>query len=159
MIFRNIMPASKTNASSGVTTSAINNKMNEFYNSFFSEGPASSSLSLKSKFPPIEVSESDRFIELKVELPSMTEDDVTISIYRNKLVISGEKKSEMEKDLSSYHVSEITYCKFSRSIALAFDIDASKTHAFFTNGVLTINIEKPEDEKKQMQTIPITKGK
>ena len=54
-----------------------------------------------------------------------------------------------------YHLCEISYGKFFRSIPLNFDIDPSKVKASFSKSVLTVKVAKPEKEITQSHAIPI----
>ena len=140
-----------------LSLSPIQEKMSEFYEALFS-GIHPAIINASNSFPRINMSESDHAVVLKVELPSMNKDEVTLNIEKNKLVIGGERKRKAESDGPSYHVTEFYYGNFTRSIPFLFDLDADKIQASLAHGVLTITVEKPNTEKGKARTIPITHG-
>lgn len=108
-----------------------------------------------SAFPSINVSETDKVVTIKAELPGLNEKDINIETYRNQLTISGERKEEKSEDKANFHIKELAYGQFSRSINLPFDIDNSNSKASFDNGILQITVKKPNDVISQTKTIPI----
>jgi HSP20 family protein len=106
--------------------------------------------------PSIDVSETDKEIEITAELPGLERKDVEITVDNDVLTIRGEKKVEAgqsgkgsgqagkdDKDNKNYHVTERSYGVFLRVLQLPASIDPSKVEATMTNGVLRIKIPKP----------------
>lgn len=92
--------------------------------------------------PRMDVTETRDAVEMTVELPGLTQDDVTISVEDDRLTVSGEKKAEKETREGDYRVSERSYGAFSRSITLPRSVDAGKIKASMADGVLTITAPK-----------------
>jgi HSP20 family protein len=134
---------------------SIQDRMNDLFDSFFQHQISPWNFGFSANYPAISVSEKDKCVYVKAEIPSIDEKDIKIDINKNLLTISGEKRSENSEESSTYHVCEISYGKFSRSISLPFEIDSSKTKANFSKGVLTIEIQKPEQQIAKSQNIPI----
>ncbi|MGZ5840816.1 MAG: Hsp20/alpha crystallin family protein [Xanthobacteraceae bacterium] len=100
--------------------------------------------------PSIDVSETDKEIEVVAELPGLERKDVDISLENDVLTIRGEKKVESKADdkddkekAKAYHVAERTYGVFYRVIQLPPGIDPSKVQATMSKGVLKVTIPKP----------------
>ena len=104
--------------------------------------------------PSIDVSETDKEIEVTVDLPGLERKDVDISLENDVLTIRGEKKIETKSDEKAgkdgkdakdktYHVAERTYGVFYRVIQLPPGIDPSKVQATMSKGVLKVTIPKP----------------
>jgi HSP20 family protein len=96
--------------------------------------------------PSMDVTETDKEIEIAAELPGLERNDVDISVEDNVLTIRGEKKIEREeKDdkNKNYRLAERSYGVFYRAIELPNGIDPSKVQATMSNGVLKIKIPKP----------------
>lgn len=99
--------------------------------------------------PSIEVAETDKIIELSVELPGLERKDVDISLEDNMLVVRGEKRIEAEKSGDAKNngrnvqVSERSYGAFYRSIQLPPGIDPASIEATMSKGVLKVIIPKP----------------
>jgi len=111
--------------------------------------------------PPVEVTETDKDINIVAELPGMSEKDVEIGFDDDILTISGEKSEERkeEQDGKRYHVYERTYGSFRRSFTLPSNIDPAGITANFRNGVLTVQLPKAETERSRGRKIPITPTK
>ncbi len=97
--------------------------------------------------PRLDVSESDKEVVVSAELPGMIEKDVEVTFAGGRLLISGEKKSESEKDREGYHLVERSYGSFSRSVELGDGVDPEKAVASYRNGVLEIKVPKTEAGK------------
>jgi HSP20 family protein len=100
--------------------------------------------------PKMDVTETDKEIEVSAELPGLERDDVDISVEDGVLTIRGEKKVETEKKDRSFYPAERSYGSFYRSLPLTNGVDPSSIKATMSKGVLKINIPKPEksDAKK-----------
>lgn len=105
--------------------------------------------------PSMDVKETDKAIEVAVELPGMTEKDVEVSVSDRVLTISGEKKTEEERKEENYHVMERRYGRFSRSFTLPFEPDPKKIEASFSKGVLKVTVEKPAEVAAKTKKIPV----
>jgi len=105
--------------------------------------------------PRVDMSDTDKEIIVKVDLPGMTEKDVDISISRDALTISGEKKQEKEESEKGWYRMERQYGSFSRSIPLPCEIEADKVAAIYKNGVLSIKLPKSAVQRETTKSIPI----
>ncbi len=101
--------------------------------------------------PPVDVSEDNEKIHVKVEVPGMDEKDLKVNYEDGLLTITGERQFE-RKDDRNYHRIERAYGSFTRSFSLPRTVDASQIVASYRNGVLEIEIPKKEEAKpKQIQ--------
>ncbi|MDD4737146.1 MAG: Hsp20/alpha crystallin family protein [Kiritimatiellae bacterium] len=111
--------------------------------------------------PRVDVSETDKEIQVSTELPGIDEKDVKITVDRKILTIEAEKKDEKaeEKD-RQYHITEMRYGKFSRSFRLPENrVDEENIKAAFDKGVLTVTLPKREPTPEAKRTIEIQSGK
>ncbi len=93
--------------------------------------------------PRIDVAETDKAIEVTVELPGLEEKDVQIDFTDDVLTIKGEKKSEKEEKDKNHQISERSYGSFLRAIQLPPGVDPAAIDASFAKGVLTVKAPKP----------------
>ena len=106
--------------------------------------------------PSIDVSETDKEIEITAELPGLERNDVEITVDNDVLTIRGEKKVEADqpgkdnskagkddKNNKNYHVTERSYGVFLRVLQLPASIDPSRVEATMAKGLLRIKIPKP----------------
>lgn len=103
----------------------------------------------------VDVSETDKELLVKVELPGMTEKEVEISISQDLLTISGEKKQEKEQTEKGWYRMERQYGSFSRSIPLPYEVESDKAEALYKNGVLSIKLPKSAAQQKTTKSIPV----
>ena len=107
--------------------------------------------------PSVDISESKEGYVLEVELPGLSEKDVDVKIEDNKLLISTRSKETEGKDSvkteeNHYLLRERREFAFTRSFILPKDANAEAITGSFSNGVLTISIEKsPEKQPRSIK--------
>lgn len=101
--------------------------------------------------PAVELFDNGDGYTLKADLPGVVKNDIEINVEDGFLVLAGERKKPELED-NTFYRSEVAYGCFRRTFKLATEINADGISAEFANGVLTINIPKPEEVKpKQIQ--------
>lgn len=98
-------------------------------------------------WPAIDIAEEKDSIVVRAEVPGCKAEDIEISVYGNKLTISGEKKLTDEKKEKGYYHVESTYGSFRRELALSADVEQDKIEAECKDGVLTITLPKAAKAK------------
>ena len=93
--------------------------------------------------PKMDVSETDKEIEITAELPGLEEKDIQLNFADNVLTIRGEKKNEREESSKDYHLVERNYGSFTRSVQLPDGVNADGIKAVMSNGVLKVSVPKP----------------
>jgi HSP20 family protein len=97
--------------------------------------------------PAFDVSETEKELIVKAEVPGMDKKDININLSDGLLTITGEKKHEKKEEGENYHCFETRYGKFSRTMRLPTDVDTEKVDAMYKDGVLTITLPKTETVK------------
>ena len=105
--------------------------------------------------PAIDVRETDQELTLAAELPGLDEKDVQVTVDRDTVTISGEKKFEKSTHEKDRHYVERTYGSFLRTMALPCEVDRERTAATFKKGVLEIHMPKTSTAKAQSRQIPV----
>jgi len=105
-----------------------------------------------------ELSETDDEVRVKAELPGMDGEDIEVFIDENNLVIRGERKEQKEEKKRNFHVSEMSYGRFSRSIPLPAEVDADQAKTKFKRGVLTLKLPKTDRAREDRKRIPVHSG-
>ena len=119
------------------------------------------SLPVLSNFPrqgislKVDVSETDKDVEVTAEIPGVDAKDIDVQLNDNILTIRGEKRGEKEEMNKNYHVSERTYGSFLRSFALPAEVDDTKVDAKFVNGTLTVVLPKSSSAQTSSRKIVI----
>lgn len=93
--------------------------------------------------PSMDVTETDKEIEITTELPGLEEKDVQINVVDNVLTIRGEKKAEKEEKDKNHRVIERSYGAFERTLELPQGVNADAIKANIAKGVLKVTVPKP----------------
>ncbi len=103
--------------------------------------------------PQVDISETKEAFIVKVELPGVEKEDVSVNFENSILTIRGEKKSETED--KKHHRVECSYGSFIRSFTLPQTIQADKIEAVYKNGTLNLTIPKAEEAKPKQIEVKI----
>ena len=106
--------------------------------------------------PPVDLCETADAICVRVELPGVTANQVTIGLNSSKLRICGEKKKKRSRQrIVSHLCSERSYGHFNREVPLRWTISVKDATAELVNGVLLINLPKIRDRRGSEFRVPI----
>ena len=99
--------------------------------------------------PAAELNETNEAIDLKVELPGLSAEDLDIQVTADSVSISGERKSETQSEENGVTRSEFHYGTFRRVVPLNTRIDNTRVTADYDNGILKLHMPKaPEEQDK-----------
>ena len=144
------------------TLADFRNEMNRLFEGFFSRPLAATSwfdaIEPGQWLPAIDMSENDRQIHVRAELPGIDPADVDVSVSEDRLVISGEKKSERERSGEGWTHRESRYGSFTRAIPLPEAVDPAQVTASYDKGVLTVELTKsPSSTSRKVPVIATAK--
>ncbi|WP_170311905.1 Hsp20/alpha crystallin family protein [Sulfitobacter sabulilitoris] len=100
-----------------------------------------------SVYPPVNFWIGEDSIVMTTELPGLSESDIDLVVQDTVVSIRGEFTDRDTDEEIAWHRRERPKGKFSRSVELPFRIDAEQVDARFEHGVLTVEMQRPEDEK------------
>ncbi|WJG08606.1 Hsp20/alpha crystallin family protein [Aliiglaciecola sp. LCG003] len=107
--------------------------------------------------PDVDVSEDKKSYKISADLPGLDSKDISLDISDNVLTISGERKTESERDdENNYHIMERSHGYFKRSFSLPVAVEQDKIKADFKNGVLHVTLPKSEKAQQSQRKIPIS---
>ncbi|MBW1697947.1 MAG: Hsp20 family protein [Deltaproteobacteria bacterium] len=106
-------------------------------------------------WPQVDVCETGDNVLIRAELPGIDKDDIEVSIYRDRIVIRGEKKSEEERTGYGFHHIERYHGAFYRSLSLPWEVDSERADATFKDGVLTVSMPKSAEAIKRTKKISV----
>ena len=102
--------------------------------------------------PVVDILEANEHVEIRAEIPGLSEQDVQVSVTDDVLTLKGEKTQESEDKDQKYHRVERSYGRFQRSFTLPANLNPEDIKAKFTHGVLTVSIPKVKEvEPKEIQ--------
>ena len=120
--------------------------MDEAFDRFFDQ-----TISTSTSTPRVNLSETDEGYCLEAELPGWSEDDITVTLDDDVLVLEGERTVENEAEDASYRHQEIRSSSFRRSFRID-NVDSENTKARFENGMLVIDMPKePTSQPKSIE--------
>lgn len=109
-------------------------------------------------WPEIEVQQTGNKLVVQADLPGLKKDDVTIEVRDNALILSGERRSEAEREEAGFYRTERSYGSFFRTIPLPKGAKPETASASFENGVLKIEMDAPGEEEAQARRIEVREG-
>ena len=117
--------------------------------------------------PSVDVSESDKEVVIRAELPGIDPKDVSVKLSGNILTISGSKKESVEEKREDYYLSERRFGSFERAIELPKSADLEHIQAEQRHGVLNVHVKKTAAAKAKVisvktaaeePSVPVTAG-
>lgn len=134
----------------------MNRMFEDFWRRFEQPGAGFGGMALSS--PKTDVAETDKEIEVTMELPGLDEKDIELSVTGDMLTVKGEKKQERKEEQKGWHLSERSYGSFYRAVPLPPGTEADKASAEFKKGVLTVRLPKSAQAQQQTRRIEVKGG-
>ncbi len=103
--------------------------------------------------PVVDIYDNDDNVVIKAELPGVEKKDISIDVKDRLLILKGERSTDSEVKEESYYRRERYYGNFQRVFTLPVDVDADKIKAEYTDGLLKIEIPKPEVQKPKQISV------
>ena len=133
---------------------ALQNRFNRLFDdSFFRVGQMDDDAGMGLWNPAVDLYEKDDHFMIKAELPGVDKKDIKIDLQDRLLTLSGERTYDNEVKEENYYRRERSYGKFQRAFTLPADVDSDKIKAEFKDGVLQIEVPKPEEKKAKQVTV------
>ncbi len=112
---------------------------------------------MKGMAMPVDIKEYEDKYVVKVEMPGINREDITLDLHKNSLKISASKKIEQEENdnKKKYHKSEFRYGDYCRTLYFPSEVDMEKCDATLKNGILTVELEKTVKEEEKQKKIEI----
>lgn len=137
-----------------------------FDDAFKSFGMPSLASSLQTRFTPgaslsniyrpqIDVSGDANCYEIKLDVPGLSESDLSLEMKDDVLTIKGQKEERSEEKDKHYYRVERSYGSFQRTLALPDDAIADEIKANLDKGVLRLEIPRRETANQEVKRISI----
>ena len=102
--------------------------------------------------PSLNIAEGDGHVEIAVDLPGVSPEELHIDFKDGQLTISGERQWEESENAKKQLRTECAYGKFERLIVLGEDVDPEHIDATYRDGVLRVSVPKaPRIEAKRIE--------
>jgi HSP20 family protein len=92
--------------------------------------------------PAVDVYESATEVVVVVELAGMDQDSLEVALDGSSLIIKGERPDRPRGVRENYHLAEVPYGTFQRTIEVPVAVDAERASASYRAGMLEIALPK-----------------
>lgn len=99
--------------------------------------------------PQTDLVEKEDAFHLRIDVPGMSKDDISINLQNGTLTVSGERTSEETEEDEDYVRVERAFGTFHRTFQLPEAVDAENIEATYEDGVLTIDVPKTEGSTRR----------
>lgn len=103
--------------------------------------------------PRVDIYDTKDAFMITAELPGVDKDDIKVDVDGRLLTLRGERKSEVEEKDTCYYRREMYHGTFERTFTLPEPVDPALIKADYKEGVLHLQVPKPEERKPKQ--IPI----
>jgi HSP20 family protein len=109
------------------------------------------------RYPLINLSEDRDHLYVEALAPGVDPTTIDLSVVRNVLTISGEKRRHPE-DIKpeAFHRSERAAGKFVRTVELPVEIDADQVRAEYKHGILIVTLPKAANAKPKQISVSVS---
>ena len=132
--------------------------LDSFLNDVLNEFPSSDKYQNQKNgfnFPPVNISETKDLFELELNVPGRNKEDFKITVDKNILTVSFDKKEEVKDENKKEIKKEFSLQSFKRSFTLDEKIVAEDIAAKYENGLLTLSLPKKEEVKAEAKQIAV----
>ena len=103
--------------------------------------------------PNADILETEENLVLKIELPGVELEDLSISVHAGNIIIRGEKTRAGLGELAEFHAAERAFGSFRRVIHLGVPVNTRLAEAVLSNGLLRISF--PKVPNRRGEEVPI----
>lgn len=108
------------------------------------------------EFPPINIWTGPDGVVITAEIPGVAADDLDIAVHQNTVTLRGKRDADPVPDDAIIHRRERIEGSFARSLVLPFRVDGEKAAAAFRNGLLRLELPRPEADRPRKIAISRT---
>ncbi len=101
----------------------------------------------------VDIYEKDEKIFIEAELSGVKKEDINIDVKGKLLTLKAEKNEEKEADGENSFRKERYYGSLERTFTLPYEVNENHVTASYKNGLLTLEISQPEEQKATQITI------
>jgi HSP20 family protein len=94
--------------------------------------------------PAADVRETDKAVEIHLDMPGITPEQIDVKLEGDQLTITAERKDEKTVEEKGWLRRERRQGRYTRAFTLPDTLDGTKPEATYRNGVLMVTIPKRE---------------
>jgi len=104
--------------------------------------------------PAADIYETKEEYRLKLEMPGVSREDLSVTLDNNELIIEG-KVHDTIPETGKLKYAEYSLYNYYRAFRVGEDIDRNKIDATLENGILTLTLHKAEEAKPKKIEVKI----
>lgn len=105
------------------------------------------------EFPLMNIWTGPEGAVVTAELPGVATDGLDIAVHQNTVTLRGDRPAEPLAEDAVIHRQERVTGAFARNLILPFRVDGDRATASFKNGVLRLDLPRPEADKPHKITV------
>ena len=90
--------------------------------------------------PEMEVFEKNNRLTVRLDVPGLAKEELTVHVAEGVLTVEGERKHETEEEENHWYRRERTYGRFRRTVPLPEGVNPKEVAATFRGGVLEVTV-------------------
>lgn len=106
-------------------------------------------------YPAVDIYETPESIVLQAELPGMNQEDISVEVRENALILKGERSRDKEIREENYHRIERAYGPFQRAFTLPGIVQQDQVKAKYKDGILEIILPRKEEIKPKQIKVEV----
>jgi HSP20 family protein len=132
----------------------LQKEMDDMFAAFFERGRDSHALmEWGPRVPLADIEDLGDSLKVSLEMPGLEKEDIKISVDKDSVEISAERKKAQEEKKKNYYHCERSYSSFRRMFGLPEEVDPDSVDAEYRDGVLRVTLKKAgkKEEKKEVK--------
>jgi HSP20 family protein len=131
----------------------VQGRINRFFDESFNRAWPENHMEMANWNPVVDIYDQDDRIVMLAELPGVDKKNISVDLKDNVLTLKGERSYDNTVKEDRYYRQERLFGKFQRAFNLPAGLDPDKVKADYQDGVLKIEIPKPEKEQPKQITV------
>ena len=132
---------------------SLQKEMNRLFDGFYSDfNNQEKALTFS---PAAEIHETEDAVNLKLEVPGLSAEDLDVQVTAEAVAIKGERRQESKTENNGMTRSEFRYGLFQRVIPLPTRVQNDQVKAEYKDGILNLHLPKAEEEKNKVVKVNI----
>jgi len=155
----------QNNSSAGNSLLRLHQQMDQLFDDVWNSAGFTAPLSMQRQnstmaasnyLPQLDISGDEKNYEINLNVPGLSETDINIEVNDDVLTITGNKVEKNETKDKQFYRIERSYGSFKRTLSLPDDVKVDEISAALKEGILTLNMPRSEQPKKDVRRINIT---
>jgi len=138
----------------------IDKAFSQFYKQFVPDNFFSKDTGLQNLIirPAFDIIEDDKTYKIEMEMPGLSEKDISVSIKQGMLCVQAKKETSQKNEGKEYIRREISYGSYESYIDLPNYVDTEKAKASFKKGMLWVNFPKKEGAEQTVKKLTVERA-